>query len=66
MKLLINSPRVCAVSIFAVQCSTILYGNLCDDIGLGNIAYASLNVYVTWRIKTRGHYEPCLLELEGN
>jgi hypothetical protein len=36
-----------------------------DDIGLGNVAYASLNIYVTCRVN-RGHYEPCLLELEGN
>jgi hypothetical protein len=45
MKLLRNSPVVCAVSIFAVQRLTALDGNLRDDMG---------------------HYEPCLLELEGN
>jgi hypothetical protein len=66
MKLLRNSPVVCAISIFALQCLTILDGNLCDDMGKGNVAYAILNVYVTCRIKTRGHYEPYLLELEGN
>jgi len=51
---------VCAVSIFGVQCLTILDGNLCDYMGHGNVAYASLNVYVTCRIKIRGHYEPYL------
>ena len=66
MKLLRNSPVVCAVSIFTVQCLTTLDGNLCDCMGHGNVAYASLNIYVTCRIKTRVHYEPCLLELEGN
>lgn len=66
MMLLRNSPVVCAVSIFAVQCLTILDCNLYDDMRQGNVAYASLNVYVTYRIKTRGHYEPCLLQLEGN
>ena len=66
MKLLRNSPVVCAVSIFAVQCLTILDGNLCDDMWHGNVAYASLNVYVTCSIKTRGHYGPCLLKLEWN
>ena len=66
MKPLRNSPVVCAVSIIAVQCLTILDGNLCDNMGRGNVAFASLNVYVTCRIKTRGHYEPCLSELEGN
>ena len=66
MKLLRNSPLVCAVSFFAVQRLTILDGNLLDDMGHGHVACASLNVYVTCRIKTRGHYEPYLLELEGN
>jgi hypothetical protein len=66
MKLLRNSPVVWAISIFAVQCLTILDGNLCDYMGHGNVAYASLNIYVTCRIKTRGHYEPYLSELEGN
>ena len=66
MKLLRNSPVVCAVSIFSFQCLTILEGNLCDNMGHGNVAYASLNVYVTCRIKIGGHYEPYLLELEGN
>jgi hypothetical protein len=38
MKLLRNSPLVCAVSIFAVQRLTILDSNLCDDMGHGNVA----------------------------
>jgi len=46
MKLLRNSPVVCAVSIFAVQCLTIHDGNLCDYMGCGNVAYASLNIYI--------------------
>jgi hypothetical protein len=54
MKLLRNSPQVCVVSIFDVQCLTILDGNLCEGIRYDNIAYASVNVYVTCRIKTRG------------
>jgi len=48
MKLLRNSPVVCAVFIFAVQCLTIHDGNLvCDDMQQGKVAYTSLNVYVT-------------------
>jgi hypothetical protein len=66
MKLIRNSPLVCAVSILAVQCLTILDGNLCDDMEHVNVAYASLNVYVTCRRKNRGYYEPCLLKSEGN
>jgi hypothetical protein len=38
MKLLRNTPLVCAVSVFAVQRLTILVNNLWDDMGHGNVA----------------------------